>query len=200
MYIAPNSTIILLKDVPLSRDYTDTIFFASAAAQTSYFQSAYVKKTFSAQSYQRVKKWVMRLEVLADEIYDYNYMMFQNTSFGSKWFYAFITNVEYLNNSVSEITYELDVMQTWLFEATVKPSYVERETPETDVIGANIAPEPIDIGPVKCYDYGRSGTMTNYKVILCIAEEATNTVIPTPSTNNSGSESSGSESNNSGGE
>jgi hypothetical protein len=153
-----------------------------------------VKKTFTAQSYQRVKKWVMRLEVLADDIYDYNYMMFQNTSFGSKWFYAFITNVEYINNSVSEITYELDVMQTWLFEATVKPSYVERETAETDVIGANIAPEPIDIGPVKCYDYGRSGTMTNYKVILCIAEETSNTVTPTPSTNNSGSES------NSGGE
>ena len=194
MYIAPNSTIILLKDVPLSRDYTDTIFFTSAAAQTSYFQAAYVKKTFTAQSYQRVKKWVMRLEVLADDIYDYNYMMFQNTSFGSKWFYAFITNVEYINNSVSEITYELDVMQTWLFEATVKPSYVERETAETDVIGANIAPEPIDIGPVKCYDYGRSGTMTNYKVILCIAEETSNTVTPTPSTNNSGSES------NSGGE
>ena len=194
MYIAPNSTIILLKDVPLSRDYTDTIFFTSAAAQTSYFQAAYVKKTFTAQSYQRVKKWVMRLEVLADDIYDYNYMMFQNTSFGSKWFYAFITNVEYINNSVSEITYELDVMQTWLFESTVKPSYVERETAETDVIGANIAPEPIDIGPVKCYDYGRSGTMTNYKVILCIAEETSNTVTPTPSTNNSGSES------NSGGE
>lgn len=171
MYIAPNSTIILLKDVPLSRDYTDTIFFTSAAAQTSYFQSAYVKKTFTAQSYQRVKKWVMRLEVLADEIYDYNYMMFQNTSFGSKWFYAFITNVEYINNSVSEITYELDVMQVWLFEATVKPSYVERETPETDVIGDHIEPEPIDLGPIQTRFINSAGLANSYDAVIFIARE-----------------------------
>lgn len=169
MYIQPNTTIYLLKGVPLSNDYTDTIFFASAAAQQAHFQAAYVKKTFTAQSYQRVKKWVMRLQVLADEIYDYNYLMFQNTSYGSKWFYAFITNVEYINDVTSEITYELDVMQTWLFEANVKPSYVEREHTATDVIGENTAPEPVDLGPIKTHSITGAGLGTSYEAVIFIA-------------------------------
>lgn len=175
MYIAPNTTIRLLRGVPLDNDYTNTIHFASAGAQSAHFSGSYTTKVFTAQTYQRVRKGVLRLAVLADEIYDYNYMMFQNTSYGSKWFYAFITKVEYINNSVSEITYELDVMQTWFFDMVRLPSYVERETTIADVIGGNIAPEPVDIGPLKCYNIGRSGTMTSYSVVMAIADETSNT-------------------------
>lgn len=55
----------------------------------------------------------MRVEKKAEDLYDCNYLAFQNTSFGSKWFYAFITSVEYVNNITSEITFEIDVLQTY---------------------------------------------------------------------------------------
>ena len=70
--------------------------------------------------------------------------MFQNTSFGIKWFYAFITNVEYINNETSEITIEIDVMQTWHFDYTVNQCFVEREMAATDDIGGNLVPETLN--------------------------------------------------------
>lgn len=44
----------------------------------------------------------------AENLYDCNYIMFQNASFGTKWFYAFITSVAYENNETSRITMEID--------------------------------------------------------------------------------------------
>lgn len=173
MYVQPNTTIKLIKGVPLSNDYTDTLYWPDVATQTAYF-AALPGLSFGAQTYQRVKNWVMRLQVPADQIYDYNYLMFQNTAHGSKWFYAFITKVEYINEAVSEITYELDVMQTWWGELVRLPSYVERETTIADIPGGNLAPEPVDLGPIKCHSMERSGYMDSYSVVIARANVTTN--------------------------
>ena len=36
-YIVPNSDVYLLKDIKCTPTYTDTIYFASKTAQTTYF-------------------------------------------------------------------------------------------------------------------------------------------------------------------
>lgn len=145
MYIAPNSTIKLLTGVPIDKNQSDTLWFASVGAQTAYFNSK-VKRTFSAQTYQRIQRGYARIEVSADAIYDCNYMMFQNTSYGNKWFYAFINSVEYINNDVAEVRFTIDPVQTWFFDYTLHQCFIERETPSTDEIGDNILPEPVGIG------------------------------------------------------
>lgn len=145
MEIQPNTTIRILQNVPLDTTYKHTIYFASASAQTSYF-SGKTKYTLTEQSYQRVERGMMRVQLKADNLYNCNYLMFQNTSFGTKWFYAFITGVEYINNEVAEVTFELDVMQTWFFDVTLKQSYVEREHSKTDVAGDNRIAEPVEVG------------------------------------------------------
>ena len=93
MYIAPNTTIRMLKDVPLDNTYRNTIYFTTAAIQSAYFQGK-TKYTFANQSYQRVNRGVLRIARKADDLYDCNYLMFQNTSYGNKWFYAFVVSVE----------------------------------------------------------------------------------------------------------
>ena len=145
MYINPNSTIKILRNVPLDNTYEHTIYFASHSAQSSYF-SGLAKYTFEAQSYQRVKRGYIRVATNAENLYDCNYLMFQNSAFGSKWFYAFIKSVEYINNGVSEIEFEIDVMQTWHFDYTIKACFVEREHSATDVIGDNIVEENLALG------------------------------------------------------
>ena len=145
MYIAPNSTIKLLTGVPIDKNQSDTLWFASLGAQTAYFNSK-VKRTFSALTYQRVQRGYARIEVSADTIYDCNYMMFQNTSYGNKWFYAFINNVEYINDDVAEVRFTIDPIQTWFFDYTLHQCFIERETPASDEIGENILPEPVGIG------------------------------------------------------
>lgn len=151
MYIAPNTIIRVLKDCPLDNTYDHTIWFGSLSSQTSYFMGL-TKYTFTEQTYQRVNKSTMRLYRKADDLYDCNYLMFQNSSFGTKWFYAFITSVEYVNNTTSEITYEIDPMMTWWFDFTVQECFIEREHAMTDEPGDNLIPENLDLG-----DYTTSG-------------------------------------------
>lgn len=148
MYIAPNTTIKILKNVPLDLTYEHTIYFDTnlgTNAQYNYFRTK-TKYTLNAQSYQRVKRGWIRVGIMSDDLYDCNYLMFQNSNFGSKWFYAFIKSVEYINNSVSEIEFEIDVMQTWHYDYSPKICFVEREHSRTDNVGDNIIPENIDIG------------------------------------------------------
>lgn len=145
MYYPPNSNIKLLRNVPLEKDYINTLYFASTTAQYNYFVSK-VKYNLTAQSYQRVNKGVCRVNYKVEDLYDCNYLMFQNTTFGNKWFYAFITSVDYINNVTSDVHYEIDVMQTWLSEMSLTRCFVEREHSNTDEIGDNIVAEPVETG------------------------------------------------------
>lgn len=144
-YVNPNTNIYILAGVPLDPTYDHTIFFSSSSAQSSFFASKAIY-TLTTQSYQRVQRGVIRVNVNAENLYNANYVMFQNAAFGNKWFYAFVKSVEYINNAVSEIAFELDVMQTWFFDYNLDRCFVEREHSATDVLFGNIAQENIDIG------------------------------------------------------
>lgn len=152
MYIAPNSTVYLLSGIPCDKSYIHTLYFENKNAQYSYFYGKRVK-TFTNVSYQRHSKNSIRLECLADDIYNVNYLMFQNTAYGNKWFYAFVNNVEYINNVTTEITYTIDVIQTWYFDYTLGNCFVEREHTLTDVVGENTVPEPVDGGEMYIQSY-----------------------------------------------
>lgn len=145
MYVAPNTNIRLLSNVPLDNTYEHSIYFANQTAQINYFMGK-TKRNLTNQSFQRTNRGYARVQVPVNDIYDCNYMMFQNTSFGNKWFYAFITSMEYINNEVTEIQFEIDVLQTWYFDYDLGECYIERQHTPTDVIGGNIVPEPVALG------------------------------------------------------
>lgn len=146
MYIIPDTTIRIIRNCPLDNSYQHTIFFKTATEQYSYFFTALHGYTFENNSYQRAGKGKLRIAMNAERMYDCNYLAFKNTSFVGKWFYAFVTGVEYINNITSEITYEIDVMQTWHFDYKMLPSFVEREHAMSDEIGDNLVPENLDTG------------------------------------------------------
>lgn len=145
MFIEPQTNIKLLSGVPLDESYDHTVWFSSATAQLSAFNE-YVKYNLNNYSYQRVKRGYARVGIKAENLYDCNYMMFQNTAFGNKWFYAFIKSVEYINNETSQIEFEIDPMQTWLFNFELEQCWVDREHSETDNIGDNCVPENVELG------------------------------------------------------
>lgn len=152
MEIQPQTDLYILKDVPLDNTYDHTILFAGAATQASYFITK-MKYTRGDYTFQRVNSNRIRVDIQADNLYDCNYLMFRNTAYGDKWFYAFIQSVEYVNDSMSVITYEIDVMQTWQFDYTPDYCFVEREHSVTDTIGGNIIPENVE-----CGEYVMNGT------------------------------------------
>lgn len=149
--VYPNTTIYLLADVPLDITYRNTLTFANSSAQYEYFASKMLK-SFTDTTYQRYGRNKMRLQCYANDVITCNYLMFQNNytlgdgSHRTKWFYGFITNIEYINNVTTEITWDLDVMQTWWFDHHFNYCFVERETPDHDDAGDNILEEGIEYG------------------------------------------------------
>lgn len=152
-YIIPNSTIYLYNNILLDNSYKDTLYFNTRAEQNEYFDVTHPYKfAFLMQMYQRTNKGTLRIEKNAEALYDCNYLRFKNprvvggTTF-DKWYYAFITDWEYINENVTEITYEIDIMQTYFFDVIVEPSFVVRQHSETDNIGDNVLVESINPGP-----------------------------------------------------
>lgn len=164
MYIAPNSTIHILRNVPLDNTYQHTIHFNSSTEQAGYFTSLN-KYTVANYTYQR-KERTLRVGILADNLYDCNYIMFKNTAFGNKWFYAFITDVEYVNNEAANISFEIDVMQTWYFDYRVLESFIEREHAASDNVGDNLVPDNLEIGEYISDDFDGTGHIRNYKIVV----------------------------------
>ena len=148
MIIVPDSVVEFYHGVPLDNTYEHTVLFSDVSAQNNYFHGNIniLSKRVNRNTYFRVERGVMRVEATAKELYNCNYLAFQNSSFAEKWFYAFVTNVEYVNNSTVDVSFELDVMQTYMFDYIPKESFVLREHVVNDTVGANLLSEPVEIG------------------------------------------------------
>lgn len=171
MYISPQSNVRLLTGVPLDRTYDHTIFFSSATTQANYFISR-TKHNLTNYTYQRVNKGVCRAGVSADSCYDCNYMMFQNSAYGTKWFYAFINKIEFVNNETCDIYFEIDVLQTWLFVFDIDYCFVEREHSVLDIFGEHIEPEPVSISEYVLNNYQPMYLMTGTAVMIAVSDNA----------------------------
>ena len=189
-YITPNSTIYLLKNVPFDRSYNHTVKWANASTQLNTLKAnPFLKYTLTEQSYQRWKRDYIRVAMKCDLLYDCNYLIFQNTAYGNKWFYAFLDEPEYVNDNCSEIHYTIDVMQTWMFDIEVPPCFVEREHTLSDGIGDNLVPENLEHGELEIVDHGYKrferflGAIVTTKKIPDTFQ-ASGTMVPVPVTYN----------------
>lgn len=173
----PNTTIGFIAGYPCTNNYENTIRFTGVAQQTKYFSDRVIlwagtsSLTGGNYSYQRVNKNTINIGCKIEDIIYCNYMMFKNTEFENKWFYAFVTSIDYVNNNVTKITYEVDVIQTWMFQFTFKQCFVEREHSLTDNIGDNIVPEQLEIGDYIFEDQGATWQNCNgiSDFSICIA-------------------------------
>jgi len=143
--IAPN-TVIRFGQVNLPKDMSDTFYFANETQQREYFQ-AFLTTVYTKFTYQREHRNYVKIEINSEQDADeWDYMMFQNTTYGNKWFYAFVTETEWINNLTVKIYYEIDYIQTYLFNYEEQSTWIERTHTRTDEIGDNIIPETFDLG------------------------------------------------------
>ena len=149
-----NITKVYLLSVPLESDYKNTLYFDSLESQQEYFQSRIVRR-YTDFSYQRKDNKIsvpntdaFGLNSSFDDLLNagINYVMYQNSAYSNKWFYAFIKDVEYVHDGRTDIIIETDVMQTWMFKYNVKSSFVEREHVDDDTIGKHTIPEGLETG------------------------------------------------------
>lgn len=166
-----NITKVYLLNTPLENDYKHTLYFGSAEAQREYFESK-IKPglTFTNFSYQR-KDNTIRIPKHFDEVYKCNYVMYQNSYYSNKWFYAFIIDCKYENEDVTTITIETDVIQTYLFDYTFKDSFVEREHVDDDTLGLHTIPENVEMGEYICNYKTSYPGFTNLNLVIGVSEK-----------------------------
>lgn len=120
------TSIRLMSGVPFYNDYKDTRWFDNRTQQDSYFNSRTTVHNMGGQnSFQRIEgRHFVKVNKSIDDLWGTNYLTFLNRN---KRFYAFVTTMEYINDGLTHVYFEIDVLQTWLFEMNFKPSYVVRE-------------------------------------------------------------------------
>ncbi len=181
-YIIPNTNVKIYRNIPIDDSYTNTLYFASTQDQTSYFHSIgnpNLVKSLNSYSYQRVNRNTIRVQCRYEEIYNCNYLAFQNANFENKWFYAFIDTVDYINNEVTEISYTLDVIQTWLMQTGTNETpedkfedcFIIRQHTTADTIGSNVVPEDVQLGQYVTSPYSLTGRFTNWKIVMVATAE-----------------------------
>lgn len=122
------TSIRLLSGIPFSSDYKHTRYFDSKTEQINWFLKQTVVHSMDMANFQRIEGYnFIKVNRHIEELWGTNYVMFQNSQYSNKWFYGFVTKLEYLNKAVTKVYFEIDVFQTWLFDMNFKPSYVLRE-------------------------------------------------------------------------
>ena len=161
--IAPNGQIRFLTNIPIDSNYENSLDFQTELEQRTYFLSQTPVHTQIGAT--RVRDGVISVNKLSDELLSANYLMFQNLNFSTKWFYAFITDVEYINNNMSYVYYKIDDIQTWLFDVQLTECIVEREHTTTDGLFEHLVDEGIGTNEYVTVSSG-SKTYSDYVAIL----------------------------------
>lgn len=148
MVIAPNNEIVLL-NVPIEIDMKNQLTFANPNAQFQYFRFIQDQKQYDKVTYVRKDGYVV-INDCFDNLIRYNYCMYQNENFSTKWYYAFIIKMEWLSPNSTKVYIKTDVFQTYQFDVNYYASFIEREhiNVNEDGIGANLVPENLELGEV----------------------------------------------------
>lgn len=117
----PKTTISLCNVPELDLNYTHTFDFSTGESQLNYFTNKVVKR-YDDYMYIR-KNRAIRVHGFIEDLELCNYLFYRNNG---KYYYCFIKEKEYINDNLTELIIETDVMQTYLFNFTILDSFVDR--------------------------------------------------------------------------
>lgn len=180
MAITPQTDLLLIK-CPLELDNLNQLTFSSASAQVSYFANLPHLRVTDF-TYQR-KDNVIRYPAHIDSLYEYNYVMYRNENYTSKYFYAYITRMEYINDNMTYIYIKTDVYQTWMHQLEFKKCFVEREHVNDDTIGKHTVPEQLETGEYKVYTSTLDTRFNDYVYMLLVTNWVSSESSPPLATN-----------------
>lgn len=150
-YIQPDTTVQFL-NVPFDPDYENTMYWDTLSAQNGWMETRVIL-TIGNNSYQRKSRGVIRvgLSPIVEgasirNLYNANYLRFKNSNYENKWFYAFVDQVEYVNNNTVDVHYTIDVLQTWAMDYSLLECFIERQHTITDEVGEHTVPEGLETG------------------------------------------------------
>ena len=165
--VTPNGQIHLC-DCLLEEDSLNQLTFNSQQEQLNYFNTTIVQ-SFNTDDYTYIKKDnVVKVSSNIDSIINANYLYYRNDGFpNAKLYFCFITNMEYVNENCTAITFETDSFQTYQFDIHYEQTFIEREHTDNDAIGLHTVPEDVETGEYVCNEHYKDSTMDSYSSDLC---------------------------------
>lgn len=166
--MAFNGKIILAKDIKLDKEHVNVLTYSETQMLTLLRGQSNLVVEKSNYNFIRESKNKIDVDVSYDTCLQANYLAFQNPSYSNKWFFAFITDVEFLNPATTRITFEVDDFATWFSYWDPKACFVVREhvAVSDDVAGNHTLPENVELGEYKRQIKNTSGTSTDYATPL----------------------------------
>lgn len=170
--VTPSSEVTFYKN-PCELTKSHQLTFSSINTQKAYFNSL-DKLVLEDFTYQR-REAIIRVPYSLDLMEQYNYVSYCNEEYNDRLFYAYITDMNYINDSLTAVYIELDVYQTYQFDFQLKKSFVERMHVGNDRVGLWTAGEEFETGELNDIDITHIGfasepttTMVQGRNAVCI--------------------------------
>lgn len=144
-YAASQANIFqLISNVPIDATQTRQLYFNTEAERDNYFSSKVVSSGSNTNFKFIRKSRALKVQANENSIETCNYMRFKNT--GGMWWYAFVTNIEYVNPNTSLVYFKIDVYQTFFLQSEIKQCDIAREHTANASLWQNTVQEGLDYG------------------------------------------------------
>ena len=124
--------IKLISKYPYDNSYDIIKTFETKSQQENYFDN-FNYESVHEHNYVRVNHNTLRVPFSYENLTNnsINYLIFKNSG---KTYYAFIVDKVWISEEVTEIIFEIDVIQTFMFNIKTKSSFIERMNCSIDEI------------------------------------------------------------------
>ena len=164
--LAIGSTVIVCENVLMNKK--NQMIFGSANAQLQYFMQR-AKVSVNNATYIRADSYfngTIRIPALYQNVCNCDYLTFTNPS--GKRFYAVVNGASYIDVTTTEISFTVDMFQTYMFDFKLEQQDLVRAMVKGERVGDNTEPEsqPFD----DSMEYVFNKEIHNFKdelVIMC---------------------------------
>lgn len=165
-----NSEIILCSGIKMDKNYENVL---------SYNESNMVslcrnKSIYNGTKYSIIQPDTIDIATQYENCIYANYLAFINPNYGNKWFFAWVTNVEFLNPGTTRITFQIDVWSTWYQKFNVGKAFIEREHVSDDTVGKHTIPENLETGEYTIHSEVDATDLTDVCPVVCSTKDPNN--------------------------
>ena len=163
-----NSKVILSKNIKMDSEYRNVYNVSESNMISLMSDNSHLVYSASNYSFLREEENTIYLSANYGTCLQANYLAFQNPDYSNKWFFAFIDQAEYVNDSTTRIRYKLDIFTTWNDYFDYKSCFVVREHVTSDTIGEHTVPEGLETGDYIVNSHLSDSYNNHFGVIMAV--------------------------------
>lgn len=171
--MARSSKIIIAKNIKLDKEYKEVLNYS----ENDMLSLVNDNKVASADNYSfiRDERGVISVAFSYSDCLKCNYMAFQNKDYDNKWFFAFIDDIKYVNDSTTQIVFTVDAWSTWFYKLNISSSFVIREHVSDDTIGLHTIPEQLETGEFVINNTLSDSKLSDTCICTMLSDDSTTT-------------------------